>query len=466
MSRKCRTRCPQCQRLRQEVEALKATVRQLQEQLAQAGKNSTTSSKPPSSDIVKPPKPSPAPQDTPRRQGGQPGHPMHQRTPFAPEQLTAPPHAYRLDRCPDCGGQLRDNPIAPRTVQQIDWIVVPLVIEEHRSYAHWCPCCDKTHYAPLPQSVAQGGLLGPNLTALVGYLKGACHASFSTIRKFLRDVIGVRISRGFLAKVISKVSDALAAPYQELLEDLPERSRLNVDETSHKDKGQPWWTWVFRSELYTLFKIEPTRSADVLLEVLGEEFNGVLGCDYFSAYRRYLRECDVVVQFCLAHLIRDVKYLTTLPDKRDQSYGQRLLAGLRELFGVIHRRQGMSRRRFEEELQRCRDAVLEVGLSAPATANGQRLRKRFAEHGREYFEFVTTPGVEPTNNLAEQAIRFVVLDRVVTQGTRGEKGRTWSERIWTVLATCVRQGKSAYEYLREAVRALFEGEPSPSLLPR
>ena len=89
---------------------------------------------------------------------------------------------------------------------------------------------------------------------------------------------------------------------------------LNVDETGHKQNGQRQWTWCFRAGLYTLFKIDPTRSGDVLIEVLGTEFDGVLGCDYFSAYRRYHREFGVALQFCLAHLIRDVKYLTTLPD--------------------------------------------------------------------------------------------------------------------------------------------------------
>ena len=76
----------------------------------------------------------------------------------------------------------------------------------------------------------------------------------------------------------------------------------------------------------------------MLIEVLGAEFDGVLGCDYFSAYRRYHREFGVSLQFCLAHLIRDVKFLTTLPDAQDQAYGTRLREALRALFGVIHRR--------------------------------------------------------------------------------------------------------------------------------
>ena len=93
------------------------------------------------------------------------------------------------------------------------------------------------------------------------------------------------------------------------------------------------------------------------------------------------------------------------------------------------------------------------------------MAKRFREHGADYFRFLTTPGVAPTNNLAEQAIRFVVIDRLITQGTRSERGRHWSERIWTAIATCTQQGRSVFEYLRQSIVASFANTPAPSLLP-
>jgi len=307
-------------------------------------------------------------------------------------------------------------------------------------------------------------LTGPRLTTLIAYLKGACHASYSTIRKFLRDVVGVTISRGQLAKIVGKVARALERPYEDLLRDLPEQKRLNVDETGHKRNGQQQWTWCFRAGLYTLFKIDPTRSADVLIEVLGAEFDGVLGCDYFSAYRRYQREFGVEVQFCLAHLIRDVKFLTTLPDARDRAYGERLRAALRKLFGVIHQREQLSAGAFQSQLEGARTEVLRCGTEdVPPTKPSGNLAKRFQKHGEGYFRFITTPGVEPTNNLAEQAIRFVVIDRRITQGTRSERGDRWCERIWTVMATCSQQGRSVFAYLEAAVAAWFHGAESPSL---
>ena len=68
----------------------------------------------------------------------------------------------------------------------------------------------------------------------------------------------------------------------------------------------------------------------MLIKVLGKEFDGVLGCDYFSSYRSYMDRFDVTIQFCLAHLIRDVKFLTTLPDARDRAYGEQLREELRQ----------------------------------------------------------------------------------------------------------------------------------------
>ena len=292
-------------RLAPQLVALQAVVEQLQKQLAAALKNSSNSSKPPSSDIAKPPKPQPPAGQPRRKRSGQPGHTSHQCQLFPPEMLASVPTDYLLDACPGCGGHLLLTDAEPiRVIQQVDILDVPMEIHEHRSHPTWCPHCRKSHYSPLPLSIERGGLTGPRLTTVIAYLKGVCHASFSTVRNFIRDVIGLTISRGQLAKIIGKVSLALERPYEGLLDLLPEEDSLNVDETGHKRDGQRHWTWCFRAGLYTLFKIDPTRSAEVLIEVLGTEFDGVLGCDYFSAHRRYHRECGVVLQFCLAHTIR------------------------------------------------------------------------------------------------------------------------------------------------------------------
>jgi len=446
------------------TEPLLERITALEAELATAKKNSSTSSKPPSSDIVKPRKPG-RKGGKKRNRGGQPGHAQHLRTPFPPEAVD---HIvpYTLDYCPNCGGTLVPSRRAAETLQQVEITATPTVVTEHQGLAYWCPHCRKFHYAPLPEAVLKAGLFGPRLTALVAFMKGVCHASFTTIRKFLRDVVRVDISRGYLAKLIGKVSASLAQAYAELFERLPGEAVLNIDETGHKEYREKFWTWCFRAQLYTVFRIDKSRGSKVLLAVLGEEFNGVLGCDYFSAYRKYMREFDVLVQFCMAHLIRDVKFLLTLPGRDDQAYGQRLRDALRDLFAVIHRRERMTAAGFQKVLEAAREQVLKAATTrVPDTKHARNLAKRFRKHGAAYFRFVTTPGIEPTNNLAEQAIRFVVIDRRITQGTRSEKGRRWCERIWTVIATCAQQGRTAFQFLLDSVQAYLSGTSPPSLLP-
>jgi transposase len=392
--------------------------------VAGLSKTSSTSSKPPSSDITKPPKP-PAPNGRPRSIGGQPGHARHERTPFAPDQIDRI-QDHRLDRCPDCGARLRPMKRPPRTLQQVEIPEVPVTVTEHRAHPAWCPRCRRTHWAALPPEVQAAGLVGPRLSALVAWLKGVGHCSYSTTARFLRDVLGLGLSRGQVAKVVGKASAAMRPAYDALAARLPEEPRLNVDETGHKENGDPLWTWVFRAALYTLFRIDPSRGSEVLVAALGREFAGVLGCDYFSAYRKYMGDFGVLVQFCLAHLIRDVKFLMTLPDPVTVAYGRRLLAALRRLFHVIHRRETMDAARFQRALECARDRVLRVGRRAPPRVEAQNLADRFRRHGAAYFRFITTPGVASRKwveiGVAKRR-RFPILGAQMLASQRAPGGR-------------------------------------------
>ena len=187
------------------------------------------------------------------------------------------------------------------------------------------PALPEVSLRPLPDAVVKAGLFGPRLTALVAFMKGVCHASFSTIRKFLRDVAQVDVSRGYLAKLVAKASASLAAAYAELFARLPGEAVLNIDETGHKEYREKFWTWCFRAQLYTLFRIDKSRLESPGRGV-GHGVRRRAGLRLLRRYRKYMREFDVLVQFCLAHLIRDVKFLLTLPGREDQAYGRRMRA--------------------------------------------------------------------------------------------------------------------------------------------
>lgn len=353
-----------------------------------------------------------------------------------------------------------------RVVQQVELVEKPFVVTEYRARQYRDRRTGQILTAALPVEVAAAGLVGPRLSAAIAFQKAACHMSYTTIHAFWHDLTGLHLSRGQLAKVVQKVSRAIQQSYEELRDALARQDCLGIDESGHKDAGRRHWTWCFRPRRFTVFHINPSRGSAVLRAVLGETFGGVIGCDYFSAYHKYMADSGATVQFCMAHLIRDIRFLTEQTNVNLVRWGEKLLGRLRTLFHTLHRRDQWTAEGFARRMEAIRQGFLKQVRHPPSLSEARTLAARFrgrdAEH---YFTFLTEPGVEPTNNLTEQAIRHVVIDRRVTQGTRGDDGMRWCERAWTVLATCVQQGRRVFQFLHDALLALFTAQPTPSLLP-
>ena len=446
------------------VAPLKARIVGLEAKVARLSKNSTTSSKPPSSDIVKPPrKPTSGGKRGKRRAGGQFGHARHTRPAFPPEQVDET-WDYEWEEVPKGWKALHRFHV----LQQVELVEKPYIVTEHRARLYENLRTGQVLAATLPPEVRRAGLLGPRLTALVAYQKGACHMSVETIRRFLADVFRLSISHGQVMKTVRKAILAFGPCYEQLQGALPQQAYMGIDETGHPERGRGLWSWCFHvpgQDGFTWFHIDPSRGSNVLKQCLGEAFDGIVGCNYFSAYRKFLRETNVWLQLCWAHLIRDVKYLITLPDRVTRSYGQRLLDKIKGLFRVWHRRGRTPAARWQRAAAKVRTEVLTVAKRAPMRTEAQNMAKRFRNHGDAYFTFLDRPDIEPTNNGPERQIRFLAIDRKITQGTRGEAGRRWCERIWTIMATCAQQGRSAFEFIYHSIIAYFTDQSFPSLLP-
>ena len=460
-----------------QVVALQQQVTAQEKEIARLSKDSSNSSKPPSSDITKAAKKPQGKKKKKNPRGGQPGHPKHERNPYRAEEIDQF-WEYHCPSCPTCDHAdltlLSD--LAPRCIQQVEVKEVVVHKEEHLAYAYYCAQCDKTHYAPFPDEVVRAGLFKARLTALVAYMKNGCHASFSTIRKFLRDVIGVSVCRGYLAKLIQKVSHALAPSYEQLLERLPLETRLNVDETGHKENGALFWTWVFKADLYVLFRIDKSRGSQVLIDTLGREFEGTIGCDYFSAYRKYMKDFNVAVQFCIAHLIRDVKFLIKLPDEQTRSYGRKLLAAIKRMFKVIHQQEQVSPSqpscgtgKGQKAYLTHRSSTMPQAASARTERNRKMKRKTwptaFVSMAKPTSVSLPRRGWTPPITWPNRP--FVSSSSTVTSPKAREatQGREANERLWTIIGTCALQGRSAYHFILHAVHAYFYDKPAPSLLP-
>ena len=215
------------QELRALVKSLQARNAQLESQLAKATKNSGNSAKPPSSDIVKPPKPGRS--KSRRSIGGQPGHPRHERTAFPPEQVDEREY-HLVEECPDCGSRDLETLAEPvQVLQQVELKPKPIKVTEHRVSASRCRHCCKVHSGQLPRAIARTGMIGPGMMGMLLFMKGALRTSHTGLAEFLDSVLGFRVSRGYLAKVMVRGAQALAAPVENLRSLLPEQAVLNVD---------------------------------------------------------------------------------------------------------------------------------------------------------------------------------------------------------------------------------------------
>jgi transposase len=444
-----------------EIETLKETIARLKEEIARLKKDSTNSSKPPSSDIIKPKNTLRKVSRKKRKRGGQRGHRKFTRQPFEPEQVDEIIEYEFKDKDAE-GLEPLDQWLV---IQQIELPEKMYRVIEHRSRRYLDCATGKIRTAAIPDEIRKAGLLGADMTASVAFMKGGCHMSYTTIQKLLKELMRLDISRGTLCKATQKVSQSLQPAYEQLAQRLPYESQVGVDETGHHDDGKLHWTWCFDTSDYSLFKIDESRGSNVLEETLGKDFAGIISADYWGAYRKYARLFDVPVQYCMAHLIRDIRFLAEHSAGKLSRWGNELLEWLKKLFKILHRRDKMTAKGFIRSIEKIKEGFLSRMRRPPNHPLTKKLARRFrGKAAEDYFRFLTEPEVEPTNNGTERQIRPVVIDRRITQGTRGQSGMRWCERIWTILATCKKQERNVFEFIHESIIAHWSKQKYPSLI--
>jgi len=432
----------------------------LKERIAQLERNSSNSSKPPSSDIVKPLKILRQPSKKHNR-GGQYGHTKFSRQPFELHEVDKVIE-YELKDKDAVGLKPLDEWFV---IQQIELPEKMYKVVEHRARKYLDPVTGKILIAPIPDEVRKGGLFGADITAAVAFMKGGCHMSYTTIQQFFKELFELDISRGMLCKATQKVSHSLRPAYERLVELLPHETQIGVDETGHHDEGRLHWTWCFDAPDYSLFRIDESRGSGVLERMLGKDFTGIVCADYWGAYRKYARLFDVRVQYCMAHLIREIRFLAEHSVEKLARWADGLLEWLKKLFKTLHRRNKLTAKGFLRSMEQIKYGFLRLVRRPPDHKLAKKLARRFrGEASEDYFRFLTEPKLDPTNNGTERQIRPVVIDRRITQGTRGYTGMRWCERIWTALATCKKQNQNVFKFIHHTLVAHWTNTCYPELL--
>lgn len=414
--------------------------------------------------------PSPRPPQPParkgkrrRKRGGQPGHPPHHRELLPPEQVTEikPQKPACCARCQAPLGGLDPTPLRHQVVE-----VPPLTpqVTEYQLHRLVCQKCGAATRAGLPEGVCASPF-GPRLCALMALCSGCYRMSKRNLEQFLRDVLGVKLCLGSVCAVQQRVCDALAVPMQQAVSALPAQAVVNCDETSWRQSRKKAWLWVVVSAVATVFRIANSRGASVCQQLLGKDFGGTLGSDRWSAYSFIPLSQR---QLCWAHLLRDFEELIDAGGDgarlgrelhRLGKKGMRLWHRVRDgtlPFPKLQQRIAPLRAAFSAQL---RQGTLFFAGKARALCR-DLWKKEVA-----LWRFTQVPGVEPTNNCAERALRHAVLWRRSSFGTDSRCGSDFVERILTVTATLRQQGRSVLDYLTQSCTAAVRNAPPPPLLP-
>ena len=439
----------------EQIRLLTARVAELE---AKLGKNPGNSSKPPSSTHPHD-KPPPAKSKSKRSRGAQPGHDKHER-PLLPSndcQFVVP---CLPSECRRCGKALKGVDAEPLRHQVWELPEIKPLVTEYQQHRLICSCGCST-CGELPAGVPSGQA-GPRLIAFVALLMACFRQSKRRSAQFLSMILHQPASAGWMVSLQNRAAEAVEPAYQELAEQLPSQNILHGDESPTKQGQAKAWVWTFVATTFTFFACRLSRGGEVVRELLGETWDGVMHCDRARMYW----SCCGRLQWCWAHLKRDFQALIDSPCTVKKRLGHDLMRETKKLFALWQKvRDGtLSRRAFCRRMQPIRQQIDSYLLRGYFNAHTYGFCKELYEHRERLWTFLDVDGVAPTNNAAEQALRHAVIWRKLSFGTQSANGSRFVERMLTVIETCRRQERNVFVWLTDTVSAHYQGRQTPSLL--
>ena len=442
----------QIENLQKENEQLKDSLDKLK------NRSSQNSSTPPAQDLLK------KPSDKSKRKKGKKrgpkyNHPGKTRNGFGTPDLVV---SLELENCPVCGTELERVEGAPEKVQQVAEVIEqPIEIREYHRPLDKCPNCGWSGYSSLPLGVKEGFSYGGRLCSIIGWLGYGGNLTWRKQEYFIEYVLGVPISQGSLAKMQRWFQESLEPSYQQWLSYVKQPGVRCVDETTYCIDGIKYWLWVATSDQVCVLLLAPTRSSAELKRLLGEDFDGILSSDCFSAYSP---QTAAAKQKCLTHFERDLKALETSRFAENREF-RKGVSPILDTARSAHRDYHAGQLSLSE-LQGLRP-ILESQLDEvlknppkkgwPADAIG--LSNRLHRHWDEWFTFLTYPEVKPDNNDAERALRPVVIHRKVSGGARSDWGAQLVAQMFSFLETMRLQGDDAIAQLCELLSLAGRSPP-------
>jgi transposase len=437
-----------------EVARLKSIIEEL---LLRLNKNSSNSSKPPSSDMVRTRSQRPV---SGKKSGGQSGH--------SGSTLQMSSHAdevtyHKPDYCKGCGKDISYFGSRRYERRQVyDIPPISLKIREHRSVMVCCPHCQTENKGAFPEGVTHPVQYGSNIKGLCTYLTQYQLLPYKRSVEMIEELTGHRMSVGTLVNINERCEQSLSGFMESVKQSLQQEPVIHSDETGFYFDNKRNWLHVAASKNYTCYYTHSKRGT-VATEEMGilSEYKGTMMHDYWKSYLDY--DCSHV--FCHAHHLRDLDFCHQQEKSRWAAGMKKLLL---EMKSIVDYRKAQKQQQLEalqlHQLEAKFEQLLEEGQKEhppPLKQEGKRgkvkksktqnLLERFIRHKNEMLRFIRDFSIPFDNNLAEQAIRMMKVKQKISGCFRSKEGAQCFATIRSYIDTMRKQGHSIADALKRAV---------------
>ena len=413
------------------IAALQEQVRQLQEQVEgvkRAGKRQATPFA--RKRRVAQPK-------RPGRKKGE-GRFSYRRKP-APEEVADTKEAP-LERCPECNGSLTEHKEHEQFV--VDIPPVQPVITRYVTHSGYCSHCGRrvrSRHAEQTSDAtgAAGVVVGPRAKALAADMKHRLGVSYGKVCDLVNDAFGLRMTRSGWYQADVRLAEEARPVYEELVGTLRDSAVVHADETGWRIGTLSAWLWVFTNRELTVYTIDRSRGHDVVVEILGREFRGVLVSDCFVAYDHH-ELAEWLKQKCVGHLLRTLSEIEANKTRGAVRFSRNVTVLLREAIQLKGEKAKLSPEAYTErttELEQRLDALIHSRRRFTDPDNA-RFAKRLRKHRSHLLRFLYVDGLDATNNQAERMLRPAVISRKTSGCNRTAGGAEAHAILASVLATC------------------------------
>jgi transposase len=444
------------EQLRKEARKLQEENRKLREQLA---KNSSNSSKPPSSDGLKKPKPKPKSLrgKTERKKGGQRGHKGDTL------KMSDDPTTVK-DLCSahcDCGHDMAETDFDKLEKRQVFDLPekIELEVTEFRAGVKTCPVCGRVHESePFPESVTAPTQYGSRVRATASYLMGYQMLPYARTSEFFKDIFHFDISTGTLSNFQLHLSELVTKPIQEIRRGLASSKVAHFDETGIRVNGKLYWLHVVSTPFATYYFVHERRGSKAIdSDGFLPGYHGVAVHDHYSSYYKY----NCAHAECGAHILRELKFLF---EERDRAWAGQLSTLLVETKELVDRAKAEGKMELEpnvaELVERLYDQIIQEARKAhpaPVAVPGKKgkpkgtkesnLLKRLADYKEETLRFANDFSVPFDNNQAERDIRMTKIKQKISGCFRSEEGAKQWTRIRAYISTARKKGLNVIDSL-------------------